>query len=290
MAIKNEFNIKIKLIDEYRKLGHFFLELNGKLFGNNELVCDINEALNSTIKCINYSNKFNYSKMLYSLEKIKFIKLWGIVRFNENFNEAQYLKEYLLEMEDKVGGISLFPSHDHFDSISVMLIRSNVGERLIVRDDYNIEEYYFENEDSFLKRLVESKAKLGLPQFFDDFSILSSDDQEFKEFRCNGFGTEKVIETIIMNTQKNVFNYILFRGAPEENEFKPLIENEIESKKKFKDYFDKFFNNNFINFIEGAEIRSFLTEVSGGYQITMDVKVKFKSLIEDLIRNKIIPV
>ncbi len=289
MEVKTGFKIKYEYVDERLKEGFLFLEVNGKSFGENRISYSINEALNSIIGVLNSKEKSkeNYSNLLYSLEKKKLMNLWEMVRNKDPIDKTQFNKKEFDEMAKKVDSIVLYTNYYQFDSICVMLICSDLGERLIVHDDIDCEEFYFKQNDSFMAKLLDFKMKIGLPQFFHEPLVLSKEEFGCKTFRCNGFATSIVFETAVMDAQKRIFYQILFKGISGEEGVDAILKNEVETLKIHKDYFDNLFEVNFINFIKSSEIRSFLIEVVGGYQVTIDVKIDMKKLRNDLGENRI---
>jgi hypothetical protein len=99
-----------------------------------------------------------------------------------------------------------------------------------------------------------------------------------------GYGNNRI--NAIADAQKNAFQVILFRGLPNNS---PIVENEGVAKVKSRDYFYRFFEQEYYKtFMMSSTESSNLISIRGGYKISVDIKVNTQALRKDLEQNQVV--
>jgi len=119
-------------------------------------------------------------------------------------------------------------------------------------------------------------------------SFLRQDEQGTIVIRTNGFG--KNINDASINAQKSAFYNLIFKGIPGSSIANvPMVSDEYDAYQKNENYFNNLFDNGHYNtFMMYSNMASEPNESKGEASVSIDVKINYNSLRNDLEQNSVI--
>jgi hypothetical protein len=139
--------------------GHLYFVLNGIKFEHDS---DYNllRLIDDLISSFSEKNRNNYSELLFNLNKKDIVNLRHCYDELLNIEDFPYLKKYQVEFEENLDSFFLYLGLYTFDSIFVVYVRSDKGERLIFSNEMDkYEDAYFEH-GGILKHLEKTKLEI----------------------------------------------------------------------------------------------------------------------------------
>jgi hypothetical protein len=129
------------------------------------------------------------------------------------------------------------------------------------------------------KSLEDYQSNVGIVKKYDSFTY---------SFSSQGYS--KKIDDCQSEAEKNVFEVILFRGISGSDLQNPLVENEQQSREKYKDFYnDLFERKKYRNFISSkVEVLQNPRPAKGGYTCSVKFTVNLNSLKTNLEQNGVI--
>ncbi len=126
-----------------------------------------------------------------------------------------------------------------------------------------------------------------LKPYSGEVNFLYKEAQGTIGVKSTGYGKNQ--KDAVQDAEVNAFKILLFRGIPSTELNIPLLENENEANIKHKDYLNRFFEGGlYKTFMMSTTISSNLIKLKGTKKISVDVKINYNSLRNDLEQNLLI--
>lgn len=120
-----------------------------------------------------------------------------------------------------------------------------------------------------------------------EVNFLFKEEQGTIVVESTGYGKNQ--SEALVDAQITAIKVLLFKGLPGTELNVPLIENENDANSKFSDYFQNLFQQgNYIKFIMSSTESANPVQKKGNKTITLDIKINYNSLRQDLEQNQVI--
>jgi hypothetical protein len=155
--------------------------------------------------------------------------------------------------------------------------------------ELNLKLFQFLKENKKMKKIINFLI-LGLILISPNVNLKAQDVAGLIWVKADGFGKKQ--QHAIEDAQYRAFEIMMFSGIPGTALNVPLIENESETKSKYKSYFNELKEGRFKDFITNSNVISAFVKVKrkdkGAKNITVQTEINYKALRIDLEQNQVI--